>query len=204
LSNSAAEAAALHALRLCSPSGIKIMTDSIATVSARLGLTVSAVFVPYSKSRAFKAGARASDRSLNWTVTVEHNGRAIYSTDYGAGIAHAPSYRNKVHGAPHVMTINRDAALVAETETGRSHVSPFIAQQTALLPDTADVLACLAMECDALDHSTFEDWAESYGYDSDSRKAEATYRACLATALALRSALGDAALAELREAAAEH
>lgn len=62
----------------------------------------------------------------------------------------------------------------------------------------------LVSDADVLDCSTFEEWADNLGYDKDSRKAEATYRECLALALKLRNGLGEAALAELREAAQDY
>jgi hypothetical protein len=62
-----------------------------------------------------------------------------------------------------------------------------------------DVLACLASDASALDCASFEEWAADLGYDTDSRKAETVYRACVACGLALRSMFGDAGLAELRE-----
>jgi hypothetical protein len=37
----------------------------------------------------------------------------------------------------------------------------------------------------------FEDWAADYGYDADSRKAEATYRAVVAQTKQLRALLLD-------------
>lgn len=173
------------------------MSDSIATVAARLGLTVSAVFVPFSRSRNYKPNAKLSDRSLNWTVTIQHNGRDVLTTDYGAGIAHCPSYHYNAK-----PTLDYAAAIEAETETGKARTS---AHRIKLLtPDTRDVLASLAMDAGAIDFASFEDWASDYGYDTDSRKAESVYRACLATALALRAALGDAGLSELRDAASEH
>lgn len=42
------------------------------------------------------------------------------------------------------------------------------------------------------------------GYDPDSRKAEAIYKACLEIALKLRNALGEDGLAKLREAAQDY
>ncbi len=41
----------------------------------------------------------------------------------------------------------------------------------------ADALSCLLMDARAAE-TTFEDWAAEFGYDTDSRKAEAVYRAC--------------------------
>jgi hypothetical protein len=176
----------------------------ILAIVACLGLTVSSVFVPFSVSRNAKPGARARDMSLNWKVTVKRANRDVLTCDYGAGIAHAPSYQAKCHGAPHVMTTYRDDALRAECETGRAHDRSgsiaFIKGGRALEPKALDVLYSLINDASVLDHGSFESWAGDYGYDTDSRSAEATYRACLAHALALRNAIGEAGLSELQEA----
>lgn len=45
-------------------------------------------------------------------------------------------------------------------------------------PTALDVLACLLNDAEGYDNATdFEDWANGYGYDTDSRKAEAIYNA---------------------------
>lgn len=45
----------------------------------------------------------------------------------------------------------------------------------SLAPTAYSVLACL----DLIHDDNFEDWCSNYGYDSDSRTAESTYKACL-------------------------
>ena len=70
----------------------------------------------------------------------------------------------------------------------------------AIMPDPDDVLYSLVMDSDVLYYGTFEDWASDFGYDTDSRKAESTYRACLEIALKLRVAIGEDELERLREA----
>ena len=45
-------------------------------------------------------------------------------------------------------------------------------------PNTHDVVTCVTMDCSGFSNSrSFEDWASEYGYDTDSRKAEAIYKA---------------------------
>lgn len=44
-------------------------------------------------------------------------------------------------------------------------------------PDVLGVLDCLLSDSGTADNA-FEDWCAELGYDTDSRKAEATYRAC--------------------------
>lgn len=179
-----------------------------------LGLSVTAIFVPWSQSRNFDPKAGPDKRSLNWRVTVHHaapqNGvrgigaREVLTTDYMAGCGHCPSYRQVAR-----FTLDYAAKIEFETERGRAALGEpggilGIRPGKPILPDPADVLASLAMDAGAIDSATYEEWAGEYGYDPDSRKGEAIYRACLETGLKLRAALGDAGLQTLRDAASEH
>lgn len=59
-------------------------------------------------------------------------------------------------------------------------------------PTAADVLSCLCSDTMSIENSGgFEDWASDLGYDTDSRKAEETYRQCEKIATRLRTFLGD-------------
>lgn len=164
---------------------------------AALGLTMTAQFVPWSQSR----NKGEDRRSLNWKVTLLRNGREILTTDYMAGVAHCPSYKqgDKVHRAQLVEW---------ECEHGRrarTFSGSILGTSGKLIePKLDDVLYSLASDADAIEHPTFESWASDFGYDTDSRKAEAIYRACLETALKLRSALGDEGLRQLRDACQDY
>ena len=58
-------------------------------------------------------------------------------------------------------------------------------------PTLAEVLDCLASDASGVDNAqSFEDWASEYGYDTDSRKAECTYRICEKQAQELKALLG--------------
>lgn len=58
-------------------------------------------------------------------------------------------------------------------------------------PTPADVLSCLLSDAEAASES-FEDFCSSFGYDSDSRKAERTYRQCEKLAPRVKRFLGEA------------
>jgi len=58
-------------------------------------------------------------------------------------------------------------------------------------PDAGSVLDCLASDSSGIDGQSFEDWAGDYGYDTDSRKAERTYNACVTQAAKLKKFLGE-------------
>ena len=164
-------------------------------------LTVSAVFVPWSQSRNFTEGAKVDKRSLNWRVTLCKAGLAILTTDYSAGIGQCPSYTQRIAGH---MTITEAEVIEFETEKGFpcfwNNGAPVRKPGAKpIKPDGPDVLYSLVMDSDVIDYDGFEDWAEDMGYDSDSRKAEVIFRACMETALKLRNRLGESMLAELRE-----
>ncbi len=66
-------------------------------------------------------------------------------------------------------------------------------------PHKADVLHSLILDSSAVDQS-FASWCNEYGYDSDSRKAESTYRACQENADKLSRVFSGAEIAALAEA----
>lgn len=172
----------------------------IEQTAAEIGLTMEAVFVPFSQSR----NKGEKNPSLNWRVTLRRNGRDILTTDYGAGYGHCPAYKLSVKEGGSHNSITRMELILAECERGRvvypgNYTGKFHAIGKPIMPELADVLYSLCMEADAIDSPTFEEWAEDFGYDVDSRSAEKTYRACLETALKLRAGLGDDGLHKLRD-----
>lgn len=171
------------------------------------GITVSTEFVPFSQSR----NKASKDRSLNWRVTLHKDGRAILTTDYQAGIAHCPAYKQARYGLIGIMTLLRERAIILETEHGKSTHPRFSSDEPELRrnsvmlnPNTCDVVYALVSDADVLNSGGFEDWASELGYDPDSRSAEGVYKACLEIALKLRNGLGEATLAALAEAAREY
>ena len=58
-------------------------------------------------------------------------------------------------------------------------------------PAADDVLDSLASDADGIENATsFENWASEYGYDTDSRKAERSYRVTQRQAQKLRAFMG--------------
>jgi hypothetical protein len=159
------------------------MKHQIDELLAKHGLTVESVFIPWSKSR--NAGEKMP--SLNWRVTLVHNGRKVLTTDYSAGYGHAPSYRQ---GDNTLFTHNR---IENECERGKSYTGK------AILPEPRDVIYSLLMDSEVMDYDSFESWADWFGYDQDSRQTEKTYNDCLKIALRLRK-IGESVIEELREA----
>lgn len=166
----------------------------------RLGFRLEARFVPYSQSRNYEK----KWQSLNWKIDVFVRDRKIFEgTDYSQGSAHAPSYNKKFSSI-----YFRDNAVYQEIESG-FHSKPgwsdgsFYPDRKKRIapPSLEEVMASLVMDgFDAMNHPNVESWAPDYGYDPDSRSAEKIYKECLQIGLTLRSALGDLAFRELREA----
>lgn len=72
-------------------------------------------------------------------------------------------------------------------------------QMTITPPTPAGIFYCLCRDYDVMDSGGFEDWASDFGYDTDSRKAENIYKACMEQSLKLRAVLGETRIYELRE-----
>jgi hypothetical protein len=102
-----------------------------------------------------------------------------------------------------------DALHAMECETGFAHeytmqgFRPRRVRNTGripILPGLADVLYPLVIDASVLDYSGFEDWAANFGYEPDSRKAEAIYKSCIEIALHIRNGVGEDGLAKLQAA----
>ncbi len=206
-------------------------TVTPAEAIAALGLTVDAVFVPFSKSR----NKDQKHHSLNWRFTINRNGREVLTGDYSAGEGHCPAKateapatyrardRFRANGTPYPGTSSPYRAPTkaealsdylgewrrAECESGLAmeHSAAWGTENfkpkkpaAPIMPDPVNVIWSCLMDADAIDHPSFESWAADYGYDTDSRTAEATYRTCLDMGLKMRAALGEEGLRQLRDA----
>lgn len=188
----------------------------------RHGVTMQATFIPWSQSRSkddrvARSDGTATDQprySLNWRVTLARmamidgaykpgSARTILTTDYSQGVAHIPGY-DKIPGIK--TSVWADGLIKQACEHGWA-INPkskiFHGPKLAG-PKLADVLYSLQFDASAIDAGGFESWAADLGYDTDSRKAETIYRACLDIGLKLRAALGDQALRELAEACQDY
>lgn len=171
-----------------------------------LQISVEPGFIPFSQSR----NKDSDTLSLNWSVTLKIGKREILTTDYTAGVAHCPGYYKSPHAGFHgSSSIYKRIVTRAECERGQP-VKRVLSNDDCIFgygyidPDPVDVVYSLLMDSSVLDESSFEEWADSLGYDTDSRNAESIYRDCLEIALKLRAGLGDTLMAELRDAFGEY
>lgn len=111
------------------------------------------------------------------------------------------SLMSDMPGASHwLCTFDRDSkgGFDLEFTQGAAHKSA---------PDELTVLGCL-MSADWVDESEFnesdfEHWCDSLGYESDSRKAESIYRACIEQSKAVRDCFTASEIDDLRELLSE-
>ena len=180
----------------------QVTTSDTVAVTAALddaGIAYSADFVPFSKSRHAKPVKSPSDLTLNWRITFTRNARA-FSTDYSAGIGHLPGYRYNPR-----VTVDEFDAMKRACESGKAFTAGRMLYTKPIpAPDVADVVHCLLSDAEAIDCESFEEWCSQMGADTDSRKDEAIYRACVDTGLRLRTLFGDALMLKLRELLADH
>lgn len=73
---------------------------------------------------------------------------------------------------------------------GRRLTVPFFCGSMAGEPTAADVVSSLILDARCGEYD-FDEFCRELGYDSDSRKAEKTWKACQAVAPKIRSLLGD-------------
>ncbi len=185
------------------------MTNTPEETLKTLGITVESEFVPFSQSR----NNIGDTPTLNWLVTVKRNGKHVITTEYSAGCAHCPGYNAKVPSKwDHPDSMFQKEIVRVECEKGiEQHLGPHGSFMNKthkvdgrslpvhIEPDPVNVLYCLVLDSDVLDSGGFENWAYDFGYDTDSRKAEAIYKECIETALKMRAGFSESELSLLRE-----
>ena len=122
---------------------------------------------------------------MEFTVTI--NGQAF---EYNQGIGHAKKIEDsKVFGGG-----CKDKKWEVSGLLNNAHFVKNCLHlvQPKELPKLEDVLYCLFLDASGYDNLLqFEEWAEEYGYDTDSRKAEEIYNNCNTNARKLHKALGN-------------
>lgn len=166
---------------------------------AGLGLTYSAKFVPTPQP-----ADKVKSPQLHWTITLTKGWQSM-EVAYHQGCGHVKAYNTMPTKSPYDQ--RRKTELVRQTcETGKLYryigtLNCFTTLKNLQpAPSLRDVLYCLVIDASVLDSGGFEEWTREYGYETDSRQAEATYRACLEQSLKLRALVGEKGLETLREA----
>lgn len=134
---------------------------------------------------------RIHEYQVHWVITV--NGAEF---TYQTGIGHLPEWVQS-RGNNAIIEVVASGTLQRKPVFSKYDFSTKTSHP-AHHPKAASVLYCLISDSDVLDYATFEEWADNYGYNPDSREAEGTYKACIENALKLRRAIGAPLIEELR------
>lgn len=202
------------------------MTDTILQDTlAKHGFAVHSEFIPFSRSRNaaehspgghFKRPT-TNKLSLNWQVTIcsaqwdwKPTRPAGFIFDYRAGIGHCPTYNQKWGRSG--FTQHEADAIWEECESGRKSRlgakmggGSYVKRRkgAAIELDMEGAIECALMDCDVLQHTGFEDWADNFGYDTDSREAERIYNLCRDQAIEMFAILGRDVIEALQAAIEE-
>lgn len=109
-----------------------------------------------------------ADRIAEWGITANAEWDADYVSEddmWDDAASHWQVTLTRTHPA----NPNDTRAITVPFHQGSAHTKP---------PTARDVLQCLLSDTSGLDGS-FEEWAANYGYDTDSRKAYATFQVIL-------------------------
>lgn len=164
----------------------ELQRAAIDALLEREGIKYTAVFVPQSLSR----HSTEKTRSLNWRVTFSRG--ASMALDYMQGVGHIPaiigkSYPAEMRAREYEASESGKYKVRANSSWGRIQLLP--------LPRAADVLHSVVLDNPSGD--SFEEWANDFGYDPDSRKAEDIYNQCRKQSREAVTLFGHALLTEI-------
>jgi hypothetical protein len=151
---------------------------------------------------------------LAYTVTLSYQGRDVLTTAFHLGTGHV-SREEIARVNDHLSTPARYAAYYVAAlrkpytkfvdQKGWVAAVAYAANRCKVQPCLADVLHSLISDGTAyFTHSTFEDWAADYDYDTDSRKALATYEQCIDIGRKLARALPANVLEQVQALTADY
>lgn len=126
--------------------------------------------------RGLKRNALGGEYSMDeWEFLVYFPGSSISleSFEFFTGLGLRSARPAPTDGGP--LYVTPGTLLWEQLENARKPVAPHI----------ADLLYSLTLDAESVNQS-FDDWCACFGYDSDSIKAEGTYRACQKNAKKLR------------------
>lgn len=147
--------------------------------------------------------------AIAFGVALLFKGKLVLETEYSLGIGHVDIKKARPDSIMGGWTSAEQSMLYAwhsnpsvrfKDEGVRAKIAAKLAKQQGVRPELDSVVHSLLMDGEAFFNAqSFEDWAGDFGYDSDSRKAEAIYRACDSIGRKLSAHIPKTVLGEARE-----
>lgn len=162
------------------------------------GLKMAATTIPTRTCGQWSEGA------FHWHVVITNQaGAVLYSGEYSAGSGWAEIWARESCPTTTNGTAKKDITALRAwramrkkpqfnrgmTTHDKEQLDIVQERFAAKGPELADVLESLRMDMESAEED-FEDWADAYGYDHDSRSAEDTWRRCREIRRAFRKAAG--------------
>lgn len=183
----------------------------LADIIERIGLSMTATPAAHNPNMIDPPGKGAS----HWLCVITREGwtsREAFAVPFTQGAAYRRWNAEKIrryHGTYTRSEIARLSPVIGGRGLGGAPESIALRElreecSEPTPPTLEAVLRCLAMDALGYDNArNFDEWASEYGYDTDSRKAEKTYRVIGEQAKELRVVLGSTNYDELLRIAPE-
>ncbi len=146
---------------------------------------------------------------IAYDITLRFKDKTVISTQYKLGVGHVEWSKARpdsfamqwsIDEQSLLYTLERHPRAVLKDKQAHANVAAKLARKQGVKPGLADVMHSLLLDGEPFFNAqSFEDWADEFGYDKDSRKAEATYRECDATGRKLAANVPAETLAKVRE-----
>lgn len=146
---------------------------------------------------------------IRYLVELTYKDKEVITTDYSLGIGHVNLKQARPDSLTWNVTEQERSMLYAwqhnphaqfKNKELQASVAAKLAKYQKVAPQLDDVIYSLVRDGDAFFNAqTFEQWADEFGYDADSRKAEQTYKACDCIGRKLAGSVPASVLNEVRE-----
>jgi len=170
----------------------------ISSVLKSMGISIKSEFIPWSKAKEKDYNKDAKFSSLNWNVTLYKNDVKIFTTEYNEGQGHCPANETENVGYNLKKMIEKECETGFETWYGNSMDWVNINKKKPILPNMVSFVWCILSDANS-GRDDFHDFCGNFGYDEDSRRAEAIWKACVETAAKIYSSFTTDELNTLEE-----
>lgn len=132
-------------------------------------------FIPLSQSRC----SNEVHPNVNYRLSLTKGGRTL-EIDWSEGIGH---YNLKTNSRGNYYAVDVENLVEYGTTKTTLNARPNLHPAFKVKPKSPleEILCCLQFDWEVINYS-FEEWADNFGYDSDSRSAEKIYNQCLQSA----------------------
>lgn len=151
--------------------------------------------------------------NIKYRVELRFNDKPILETDYKLGVGHVDCQNPKVDTslAGVKLRLSSDEESLLRIWQRKPHaqfvskptwatVAAKLATYQKVAPSLPDVVHSLLLDGEPyFNGESFEDWASNFGYETDSRKAEEIYKACMEIGRQLKRGLPHDTITKARE-----